>query len=514
MANMGSNDYILRTHGVGKRYKSVVALDHVSINIRRGTIHGLLGENGAGKSTLVRLISGQTAPSQGSIVFDGEEVQGLDVMAMEERGVFLVTQEPMIVDSMSVADNLMLGRWPLRRGWTKRVDQRALMQSVEVALEGTGFDPRMPARYLSAVAKRKLNILRALHSGGKFLILDEPTTALTLADREHLFEFMRSLKSRGVTFVFISHYNEEILDICDGVSVLRNGNLAGEHDDLSAIDSDGLSELVIGRDVPLFYRDRGTPSNGRPQRAEAPWVVEELVAPGIEVKRFTIAPGEIVGFAGLPGSGAKELALALFGLNRASKGRVSRGDAPHPLPDHPGTAFQEGIAYLSDDRHRDGLVGLQSIAHNITLSSLNSVSRVGVIDATAEKDVVRRYFDHFRVKAATPEVLLGTLSGGNQQKVCLGRVLATAPRLLILDEPTRGIDVGVKEEVHRIIDGLTREGLSVIVITSDLDEMVRMVDRVCVFVGGRIEHEYTGAQIEKDAILQSAFGAAFTPLVD
>jgi simple sugar transport system ATP-binding protein len=514
MADMSSNDYILRTHGVGKRYKSVVALDHVSINIRRGTIHGLLGENGAGKSTLVRLISGQTAPSHGSIVFDGEEVQGLDVMAMEERGVFLVTQEPMIVDSMSVADNLMLGRWPLRRGWTKRVDQRALMQSVEVALEGTGFDPRMPARYLSAVAKRKLNILRALHSGGKLLILDEPTTALTLADREHLFEFMRSLKARGVTFVFISHYNEEILDICDGVSVLRNGNLAGEHDDLSAIDSDGLSELVIGRDVPLFYRDRGTPSNGRPQGAQASWLVEELVAPGIEVKRFAIGPGEIVGFAGLPGSGAKELALALFGLNRASKGRVSRGDAPHPLPDHPGTAFQKGIAYLSDDRHRDGLVGLQSIAHNITLSSLSSVSRAGVIDAAAEKGVVRRYFDHFRVKAATPEVLLGTLSGGNQQKVCLGRVLATAPRLLILDEPTRGIDVGVKEEVHRIIDALTHEGLSVIVITSDLDEMVRMVDRVCVFVGGRIEHEYTGAQIEKDAILQSAFGAALAPLVD
>ncbi|SAK76752.1 sugar ABC transporter ATP-binding protein [Caballeronia ptereochthonis] len=515
MADMSSNEYILRTHNVGKRYKSVVALDQVSINIRRGTIHGLLGENGAGKSTLVRLISGQTAPSEGSIVFDGEEVQGLDVMEMEARGVFLVTQEPMIVDSMSVADNLMLGRWPLRRGWTRRVDQKALMQSVEVALEGTGFDPRMPARHLSAVAKRKLNILRALHSGGKFLILDEPTTALTLADRDHLFEFMRSLKSRGVTFVFISHYNEEILDICDGVSVLRNGNLAGEHDDLSEIDSDGLSELVIGRDVPLFYRERPAASNVQSPRAPAAWLVEELVAPGIEVERFAIAPGEIVGFAGLPGSGAKEFALALFGLNPASRGRVSSGGStPHALPDHPGKAFEEGIAYLSDDRHRDGLVGLQSIAHNITLSSLKSVSRGGVIDAAAEKSVVRRYFDHFRVKAATPEVLLGTLSGGNQQKVCLGRVLATAPRLLILDEPTRGIDVGVKEEVHRIIDGLTREGLSVIVITSDLDEMVRLVDRVCVFIGGRIEHEFTGAQIEKDAILRSAFGAALTSLVE
>lgn len=292
MADMSSNEYILRTHDVVKRYKAVVALDRVSVNIRRGTIHGLLGENGAGKSTLVRLISGQTAPTEGSITFDGEDMQGSDVKQMEARGVFLVTQEPMIVDSMSVADNLMLGRWPVKRGLLKQVDQRAQMQSVEIALEGTGFDPRMPARLLSAVAKRKLNILRALHSGGKLLILDEPTTALTLADREHLFDFMRSLKARGVTFVFISHYNEEILDICDGVSVLRNGKLAGEHDDLSQIDSDGLSELVIGRDVPLFYRDReATRARGAGDAAGAAWLVEDLVAPGVDVERFSIAPG-------------------------------------------------------------------------------------------------------------------------------------------------------------------------------------------------------------------------------
>ncbi|WP_244851752.1 sugar ABC transporter ATP-binding protein [Caballeronia sp. SL2Y3] len=501
MSDIPSNDYILRTHDVVKRYKAVLALDRVSINIRRGTIHGLLGENGAGKSTLVRLISGQTAPSEGRIVLDGEDVQGSDVQEMEARGVFLVTQEPMIVDSMSVADNLMLGRWPLKRGITGRVDQRALMQSVEAALEGTDFDPRMPARLLSAVAKRKLNILRALHSGGKLLILDEPTTALTLADREHLFDFMRSLKARGVSFVFISHYNEEILDICDGVSVLRNGRLAGEHDDLSKIDSDGLSELVIGRDVPLFYRERrDTAAAGREG-----WRVEGLAAPGVQVDAFSIAPGEIVGFAGLPGSGAKEFALALFGSNRATRGQITHDGNTSAPAAHPGEAFQRGIAYLSDDRHRDGLVGLQSIAHNITLSSLRNVSKAGVIDANAERGVVARYFEHFRVKAPTAEVLLGTLSGGNQQKVCLGRVLATSPKLLILDEPTRGIDVGVKEEVHRIIDTLTREGLSVIVITSDLDEMVRLVDRVSVFVGGRIEREYTGADIAKDAILQAAF---------
>jgi simple sugar transport system ATP-binding protein len=400
----------------------------------------------------------------------------------------------------------MLGHWPVKRGLTKTVDQRALMANAVVALEGTGLDPRMPARMLSAVARRKLNILRALHSGGKLLILDEPTAALTLADREHLFGFMRSLKAQGVSFVFISHYNEEILGICDAVSVLRNGRLAGEMDDISSINSDSLSELVIGRDVPLFYRDRATHRGHA--TSEAGWRVEGLVAPNIAVDNFSIAPGEIVGFAGLPGSGAKEFGLSLFGLNRAKQGYITHDNQRCGFAQHPQDAFEHGIANLSDDRHRDGLVGLQSIAQNITLSSLGKVSRGGVIDASAEKQVVKRYFEHLRVKAVTPGVLLGTLSGGNQQKVCLGRVLATDPKLLILDEPTRGIDVGVKEEVHRIIDALTREGLSVIVITSDLDEMVRMVDRVCIFVGGRIEREFTGADIDKDAILQAAFGTA------
>jgi simple sugar transport system ATP-binding protein len=510
MADVRSTEYILRTHDVVKRYRNVLALDHVSINIRHSTIHGLLGENGAGKSTLVSLISGLTAPTEGKITFAGEQVQGSDVKQMEARGVFLVTQEPMIVESMSVADNLMLGHWPVKRGLTKTIDQRALLANAVTALEGTGLDPRMPARLLSAVSKRKLNILRALHSGGQLLILDEPTAALTLADRDHLFGFMRSLKAQGVSFVFISHYNEEILGICDAVSVLRNGQLAGEMDDISTITSDSLSELVIGRDVPMFHRGRasGVTAPVAPgAKPDTGWRVEGLVAPNIAVDTFSIAPGEIVGFAGLPGSGAKEFGLSLFGLNRATQGRVMHDTKTNAFPQHPQDAFARGIAYLSDDRHRDGLVGLQSIAQNITLSSLGKVSRGGVIDASIEKQVVKRYFEHLRVKATTPNVLLGTLSGGNQQKVCLGRVLATEPRLLILDEPTRGIDVGVKEEVHRIIDALTREGLSVIIITSDLDEMVRMVDRVCIFVDGRIEQEYTGADIDKDALLQAAFGA-------
>jgi len=497
-----STDYILRTQQIVKRYKGVVALDRVSIHIRRGTIHGLLGENGAGKSTLVSLISGLIAPTEGKILFDGEEVQGSDVKQMEARGVFLVTQEPMIVESMSVADNLMLGRWPLARGLRGVVDRRALADEAGRALAGTGLEAGMPAGRLSAVEKRKLNILRALFSGGKLLILDEPTAALTLADRDQMFDFMRELKATGVSFVFISHYNEEILGICDGVSVLRDGRLAGEMDTLASIDADALSELVVGRDVPLFHRRH-------PATIAGPgWRVENLRAPGVEIDRFQIAPGEVVGFAGLPGSGAKEFAKVLFGLARASAGSFSHAGKPVALPDHPQAAFAAGIAYLSDDRRRDGFVGLQSIAHNISMSSLGDLSAAGVVDKARERRMVGHYFDALRIKAASPDVAVGTLSGGNAQKVVLSRLLATGPRLLILDEPTRGIDVGVKEEIHRLVDSLTSDGMSVIVITSDLDELIRLVDRVCVFVGGRVQRECVGAALDKDVVLEAAFGAA------
>jgi simple sugar transport system ATP-binding protein len=507
MADTSSTEYILRTRDIVKRYKAVVALDRVSVNIRRGTIHGLLGENGAGKSTLVGLISGLISPTEGTVEFAGEEVQGFDVKQMEARGVFLVTQEPMIVESMSVADNLMLGHWPVKRGFTKTVDQRALMANAVKALEGTGLDPRMSARELSAVAKRKLNILRALYSGGKLLILDEPTAALTLADRDHLFSFMQSLKAQGVSFVFISHYNEEILSICDGVTVLRNGRLAGEMDNLDGIDSDAMSELVIGRDVPLFHRTRGE----RETSSDASWQVSGLEARNINIDSFSIKPGEIVGFAGLPGSGAKEFGLALFGLNRASRGRIKHDGREMDFPDHPQTAFANGIAYLSDDRHRDGLVGLQSIAQNITMSSLAKVSKAGVIDAPAERSVVKRYFEHLRVKAATPKVLLGTLSGGNQQKVCLGRVLATDPKLLILDEPTRGIDVGAKHEIYNVIYQLAERGCAIVMISSELPEVLGVSDRIVVMRQGRIAGELPRGQANEQSVLNLALPVQSEP---
>lgn len=486
---------LLATRNLIKRYGGVTALRGVSLTVAPGTVHGLLGENGAGKSTLVKIVAGLERPTEGHVVLDGTEVRSSDVKAMEGRGIFLVTQEPAIVNSLSVAENLMLGRWPHRGFW---VDLGQMHRLASEYLASTGLDPKGRAGALSAVDRRKLNILRALHSGGRLIILDEPTTALTMADRSELFDFMRKLKHDGVTFMFISHYNEEILEICDTVSVLRDGDLVASNQPVGDIDTGALSEMVLGRGLKLFKRGA--------ENAHIPpaWSFTGLRSAAFDIPRLTLGAGEIVGFAGLPGSGAQEVARAIYGLIPAD-GTVEHDGQTRPLPRHPAEALDSGIAFLSEDRLKDGVVSIQSIAKNISISSLSSVSSGGIIWPARERSLVAGLFERLSIKASSAEQLVGQLSGGNQQKVLLSRLLATRPRLLILNEPTRGIDVGVKEEVHRIVDKLTREGVAVIIVTSDLDEMLRAVDRVVLFADGGVVGDRPAATLTKDDVLDIAF---------
>jgi len=489
-----STEAILEIQDVIKSYGPVKALRGVSLRIQRGTIHGLLGENGAGKSTLVGIISGQRAPTSGRILMDGKPLERVDVKSMEKAGVFLVTQEPMIIDNMTAAENLMLGIWPNRSGF---IDRRKLAADATKMLDGTGIDPESAAGKLDAVARRKLNILRAMFSGGKVIILDEPTAALTAVDRAILFDFMRRLQTQGVTFIFISHYNDEILEICNAVSVLRDGALAGGSDNVGSLTSEQLSELVLGRGLTLFQRVR------RDHRGHRPAVsLRNIQGRNLSIPALDIAAGEVIGFTGLPGAGAKELARAIFGLVPAS-GIIMLNGQERGLPRTPRDAFDAGIAFLSDDRRRDGSVGQMSIGDNIALSSMNMRSRFGFIDRESESSVIRRYFDAMGVKAPSPEYAVDTLSGGNQQKVCLGRVLATRPRLLIVDEPTRGIDVGVKQDVLRILDELSDGGICVIIVSTDADELVRAVDRACVFDHGGIKETLTGDAITVERLRAS-----------
>lgn len=323
-------DPILSIEAVGKIYGQFHALRDVTFEVHRGSIYGLLGENGAGKSTLVGIISGQKQASSGAVRLNGGVIENADVQSMEEAGVFLVTQEPMIIDHLTAAENLMLGVWPERRGF---VNWRKLKADAARMLEGTNIPPAATAGRLDAVSRRKLNILRAMFSGGKVIILDEPTAALTVEDRNQLFDFMRRLKAEGVTFIFISHYNDEILDICDRVSVLRDGELAGGSDDVSALSSEDLSALVLGRDLELFQRERRDFSS-----AEPAITLRNVSAGHVRVDHLDIHPGEILGFTGLPGAGAKELARCLFGLPPADlvkftsrkRGSVSAFPLSHP----------------------------------------------------------------------------------------------------------------------------------------------------------------------------------------
>lgn len=484
---------VLRTENLCKTYGSVEALKGVDLYVRRGTIHGLLGENGAGKSTLVGIISGQRRPSTGGVYIDGQLIEQTDVRTMERAGVFLVTQEPMIVDHLSAAENLFLGIWPARRGL---VNWRKLRAEAEQILDSSGIAPDAMAGRLNAVARRKLNILRAMFSGGRIIILDEPTAALTDPDRRQLFEFMKRLQATGVTFIFISHYNDEILEICDAVSVLRDGQLVGGSEDVSTMTSSALSELVLGRGLALFDRERIVQGQ-RPIGV----TLRDVRGKAIDLPLLQIAQGEILGFTGLPGAGAKELAQTLFGLLPAKSGTISFGnDEPLALPRHPHEAFTHGIGYLSDDRRRDGAVGGMSIGDNISLSSFETRARFGFINDLAESKIIKHYFSSLGIKAPDATRAVDTLSGGNQQKVCLGRVLATRPRILILDEPTRGIDVGVKQDVLRIVDGLSREGICVIIVSTDTDELVRAVDRVCMFKNGRVVEMLAGDQITNERL--------------
>jgi ABC-type sugar transport system ATPase subunit len=493
-----ADDTILRIENVTKSYGPVHALRGVTTEIRRGSIHGLLGENGAGKSTLVGIISGQVKPTSGRILMDGRSLEHVDVRAMEEAGVFLVTQEPMIIGNLTAAENLMLGIWPTRNGL---VDWKALHSDAGRMLEGTGIDASAIAGRLDAVARRKLNILRAMFSGGKVIILDEPTAALTVTDRRELFDFMLRLKVEGVTFIFISHYNDEILEICDAVTVLRDGSLAGGSDDVGSMSSEQLTELVIGREVQLFQRQRRD-HTGKPPAVSLRGVHGKCLA----LEHLDIGPGEVVGFTGLPGAGAKETARAIFGLHPAVGTLSINGESARALPKSPRAAFDAGIAYLSDDRRRDGAVGQMSIGSNIALSSLASRARLGFIDSKAEASVIKRYFAAMGVKALSSDYAVDTLSGGNQQKVCLGRVLATKPRLLMVDEPTRGIDMGVKQDVLRIIDELSAAGVAVIIVSTDTDELVRAVDRVCIFEHGCIKETLTGEDISVERLRASVQG--------
>lgn len=485
--------------GLSKHFDAVQALHDVDLCLYAGEVHALVGENGAGKSTLVKLLAGIYRPDAGVITMDGEVLELREPGQARARGIAVVQQEPLLFPDLDVAENVFMGRHPCGR--YGRIDWQRMYREVErlLASLGVSLNARLPVRGLSVAEQQLVEIAKALSQQARVLVLDEPTAALSAPEVTELFTIVRQLCTRGVAILFISHRLEEVFSLADRLTVLRDGRQIVTAP-VNEMNTETVIRHMVGRELSdLFPR-------GRAEIGEVVLEVRHLTRPGAFADiSFELHQGEILGLAGLVGAGRSEVARVLFGIDRAEGGTVAlRGR--YVTIRSPRQALALGIAYVPEDRHQQGLVMTFSIASNITLPILRQVSRLGLVDVRREQQVARRYANQLRVRSTGVEQLVNTLSGGNQQKVVLGKWLASGPVVLILDEPTRGIDVGARAEVHRLISELATSGLAILLISSELSEVLAMADRVVVLHEGRVSGTFTRAEATQERVMFAATG--------
>ncbi len=488
---------VAELRGITKRYPGVTALDDVSLAVRAGEIHALAGENGAGKSTLIKVLGGAVTPDGGDVLIDGQPVRLNSPHAALERGISVVHQELVSAPSLSVMENVLLGRLP--RSPVGTVRWRTARSRARDALDrvGLGVDERVVMGRLSLGQQQLVEIARALVRDARVLVLDEPSAILGGRDLEVLYGVVRSLRDRGVAVVYISHRLKEVLALSDRVSVLKDGRSQGTVD-VGELDEARLVTMMTGRQ--LFAPPRPAVQDGAATLLEArPSVGVPSAGQGLGVE---VRAGEIVGLAGLVGSGRTEVARAIFGADPGAYDVTVAGRAFGRRS--PRAARRAGIAYLPEDRKDQGLLMNRSIRENVGLASLRARSVVGLLRPRQDRATVARLTKRVGLKASSIEAPPSTLSGGNQQKVMLARWLATSPTVLILDEPTRGIDVGGKSEIYALMRQLTDAGRGILMISSEVEEVVAMSDRVLVMSQGRIVAEYAGEDITEDNISRSA----------
>jgi rhamnose transport system ATP-binding protein len=482
-----------------KAFGAVQALVDGSIALFPGEAHALVGENGAGKSTLVKILAGVYQPDSGTLAIDGQPVILNGPNAAREAGISIIYQEPTLFPDLTVAENIFMGRQPLRAG--RRIDRPAMNHSAgEIFTRlGVALDPQRQARGLSVADQQIVEIAKALSSNSNVLVMDEPTAALTMVEVERLFEVIRALRREGAAVLFISHRLEEVFASCQRVTIMRDGRfvrsaLVGD------ITVDEIIRSMVGRDLDVLFPK--TPA----AVGEVVLQVDSLSREGVlHDISFSVRRGEIVALAGLVGAGRSEVARAIFGIDRRSAGVVTvRGKV---LPNgSPLASMAAGVALVPEDRRQQGLVMDLGIDRNIALASLARLSRFGLISRTRERDLAATWASRLQLKFGRLRNTVSTLSGGNQQKVVLGKWLARDPSLLIIDEPTRGIDVGTKAEVHRILDGLVADGLGVLMISSELPEVLGMADRILVMREGRITAELARDEADEDSVMRAATG--------
>jgi ABC-type sugar transport system ATPase subunit len=493
------SESLLELRNITKTFPGVMALDGVNFAVRAGEVHALLGENGAGKSTLIKIIAGAYQPDSGELLFQGEPVRLANPREAASRGVAVIYQETSLYPELSVAENIFMGRHP--RGALGAVDWKQMADEAEALFRtlDVEINVRHKVSRLTVGNRQRVEIAKALSQQARILIMDEPTASLTAHDVEILFNIVRRLRAQGVGIIYISHRLEEVFELADRVTVLRDGKFAGT---LAVADATHpkLISLMVGRTLDNLFPKDEVPIG------EPVLEVRDLTRSGVvEAVSFSVRRGEIVGLSGLVGSGRSDLAQALFGVHPADRGEV-RIDGRAVRIRSPQEAMRHGIAYVTEDRQRQGLVLPMNIKENTTLATLSALTRLGFIRRREEEVRTREAVERLRVRTPSIFQQVANLSGGNQQKVVLSKWLLSRPKLLILDEPTRGIDVGAKAEIHRLMSELAGQGIGILMISSELPEILGMSDRVLVMRRGRLVAEFSRAEATQEAIITEAMG--------
>jgi len=491
---------VLRATEVTKSYAGVQALKRASLELRAGEVHALVGENGAGKSTLIKILTGAVQPDGGVIELNGERLERLTPAAAKALGIAAIYQQPALFAELTVAENIALGLE--RTGRWGRVDWRARhARAAELlARVGARIDPEADAGDLSMPQQQLVEIARALGADARVLILDEPTASLSKEDTDNLFRVVRELRAQGVGMIYISHRLEELPTIADRVTVLRDGTTIATRD-MANVNREQLIQMMVGRELAAVFPKRTVPLGDTVLELRGVGCGES----GVRDVDLTVRAGEIVGLSGLVGAGRSELARTIFGLTPCDTGEIRvRGQTVRI--NSPADAIRHGIAYVPEDRRRHGVVLEMPVSENVTLAALDNLSRFGALDFRRERELAADYTKRLGVKTASIRALVSTLSGGNQQKVALSRWLLTKPTLLILDEPTQGIDVGAKSEIHELMTELATQGVAILMISSELPEILGMSDRIAVMHGGTIVGVLDRSEATPERVLARALG--------
>ncbi len=494
---------LLEIRGLSKRFPGVLALDQVDFTVEKGEVHALMGENGAGKSTLIKILTGIYEKDEGTMVFDGREVDFRNTAQAQEAGISTIYQELNLIPELSVAENLFLGRQPVTRG---RIAWKKIYEQAEEFLSGLGIQVDVKKRLggCSTAVQQMVAVARAVSLEARLLIMDEPTSSLGDKEVKILFGLMDKIRAQGIGMIFVSHRLDEIFEICDRVTILRDGRLVETLPaaDLTKYD---LITKMIGRDAGEVMNRKAA---RREISGEALFEAREVTR-GVRVRGIdlSVRKGEVVGLAGLLGAGRTEFVRTVFAADKMEAGRIYM-EGKQVSFRSPRAAVKRGLGFLSEDRKAEGIIPHLSVRENMSLAILPQVSRAAWIRKRMEREKVEFYSGKLRVKTPDQEQSICNLSGGNQQKVILARWMATKPKLLILDEPTRGIDVGAKAEIEVLIREMAEEGIGVLLISSELEELVRNCDRIAVIRDGRKIVELEGEEISEEAVLHSLSAAS------